>query len=189
MKKYINLLTTKKDYKEKEQFFLILRKISFVLIFFTFILLITILLFQQKINSQYQKLLLEKENYLQQLLSKKEIEKKVIYINEKGVTFNKILKEDVDFLPYYQTLIDYFPASSQSATIKSISFNNKKEVKIVVNFINEQELYQFLDHLEEDKFLNLFSNLFLNSFNLSEKEKKFYQLILEGQFKPLKNVN
>jgi hypothetical protein len=189
MTKDINLLTKKKDYENKEKVFRFFRKISIISGFLIVALLLIIFLFQQKIKTQYQELLSKKEQKLNQLLQKKEIEKKMLYINEKSISFKKNLQEDVSFLPYYHILLGHFPISSESANIKLIVYNNKRDVELLLNFYNYQDLYQSLGRLEEEKFLNLFDHLSLNSFSLSEEKMKSYQLTLKGKFKPIENAN
>lgn len=189
MKKYINLLTKKKDYQKKEKIFFLLRKISIFFSFLVLVLLLATFLFEQKLKNQYQQLLSKKETLLTQLLSKKELEKKVVYLNNKGAIFDKILTQDVNFLPYYKILVDYFPISSDSATIESVTFNNKKETELVLNFFNYQDLYDSLSHLEDEKFLSLFEELYLDWLNLTEEKTRNYQLTLKGKFKPIKDVN
>lgn len=189
MKKHINLLTKKKDYQTKERFFYLLRKVAIISGFLIVVFLSIIFLFQQKIKGQYQRLLSKKQEKLKQLLAKKEREKKLVYINEKSLAFKRFLQEDMNFLPYYNALLNHFPISSESAKIKYINFNNQREVKLLISFYNYQDLYQSLGRLEDDKFLSLFDYLTLNSFSLSEEKMKTYQLTLKGKFNPIKNAN
>lgn len=185
MSKQINLLSQKKDYQKKEKFFSLFRKITLLLGIFTMLSLFTIFFIHKKIKTQYQTSLSKKENGLNQLILKKDIEKQVVYFNEKSSFFNKILKEDVNFLPYYRILKTYLPVSTESADISSIKYDNRKTVEFALTFSNYEDLYNSISAFEDEKFLNLFDELTLNSINLSEIKTKNYQLSLKGKFKAL----
>jgi len=185
MKRYINLLTQRKDYQKKEKFFSRFRRMTTLLGVVTILFLIIVFAIEEKIKKEYQTLLAKKQDFLNQLISKKDVEKQIIYFNEKSNFFNKVLKEDINFLPYYRVLKTYLPVSTQSADISMIKYNNTKKVEFVLTFSNYQDLYNSLSNLENEKFLNLFDELTLNSINLSETKIRNYQLSFRGRFKPL----
>jgi hypothetical protein len=185
MKKHINLLIQKNDYKKKETIFYRLRIITGVLAIISIISLFIIFFLQQQINSEYQKLLSKKEDYLRQITKKKEIEKQILYFNEKSNVFKQILKNDVNFLPYYRILRAYLLVSTESADINFIKYDNKKTVEFVLSFSNYIEMYNSLSNFEDKKFLTIFDNLILNSINFSEMKTKNYQLSLKGRLKQL----
>ncbi len=185
MKKYINLLSKKKDYQKKEKFFNLFRKITTLLGIVTIFILLSLFVVYQKIKSQHQSLLSKKEDYLNQLILKKDVEKQIIYFNEKSSLFNNILKKDVNFLPYYRILKTYLPVSTESADISSIKYDNQKIVEFALSFSNYEDLYNSLSNLENEEFLNIFDDLTLQSINLSETKIKNYQLSLKGKFKTL----
>lgn len=185
MKKYINLLSQKKDYQKKEKFFRLFRGTTTLLGIITILFLLTIFFIDEKIKKEHQTLLSKKKDFLNQLILKKDVEKQIIYFNEKSNFFNKILKEDINFLPYYRVLKTYLPVSTQSADISLIKYNNTKKVEFALAFSNYQDLYNSLSNLENEKFLNLFDDLTLNSINLSETKIKNYQLSFKGRFKTL----
>jgi predicted RND superfamily exporter protein len=185
MKKHINLLIQRKDYKKKERFFYWFRKVTFALGFITILILLAILINNQKVKNQYASLLSKKEAILQELSRKKEIEKQVVYVNEKSNFLDKVLNEDVNFLPYYRALKAYLPISTSSADIGSIKYDKAKRVEFLLNFSNYNDLYDSLSNFESEEFLKLFEELTLNSVNLSETKAKNYQLSLKGKFKDI----
>jgi len=185
MKKQINLLLQQKDYKKKEKFFSIFRKITVLLGIATVLCLFTIFYIDKKTKTQYQILLSKKEDYLKQLILKKNVERQTVYFNEKSNLFNKILKEDINFLPYYRILKTYLPVSTQSADINSVKYDNKKTVEFALSFSNYEDLYNSISAFENEKFLAFFDELTLNSINLAETKTKNYQLSLKGKFKTL----
>lgn len=184
MKKHINLLKQKKDYLQKELLFKKFRYLVFGLSVLVILLLVIFFIFEINQNKRYLNLLNEKEMLLQSLLSKKEMEKNVLYFNQKIAAFAEIRQQDVNFFPYYQLLLTNFPFSTATATLTAFDLNNKREIKFTLNFSDFENFYQALEKLEDKKFLRLFERLTLQGISLKEGEAKNYQLTLTGKFIP-----
>lgn len=162
-----------------------LRKSTFFFGAVSILSLIITLAVTTNVRSRYINLLSQKESYLNTLLTAREAEKKLAFLTEKGSVFANFLKNDVNFLPYYRLLQSYLLASTSSANIDHINYDNQRNAEIVLIFSDYQNLYDSLQRLEDENFLNIFDNLTLDSFAISEGKTKNYQLTLKGRFKPL----
>lgn len=185
MRKRINLLYKKKDYQNIERIFINLRKFTFALGAVSILLLLIIFVLKTGAKSKYEEKLSTKQQHLTQLLAKKDIETKAIYFNEKSTVLKSYLKDDINFLPYYQQLQTYLPVSTDYTSIELINFDNERNVEIVLSFPNYDDFYQHLSRFENEQFLGIFENLMIDSFTLSEEKSQSYQLKLIGKFKPL----
>ena len=109
MSKYINLLLKGQTYRQQEKIFEKIRTASFVIGFICITSLAVVFLLKTVKEVERARLLSQKERLLSELLNKRDIEKKVIYFNDKSVEFENILAKDVNFLPYYRLLVNYLP--------------------------------------------------------------------------------
>lgn len=185
MKKRINLLYKKKDYQNIERIFINLRRLTFALGAVSVLLLLIIFVLKTGAKSKHEEKLSIKQQYFTQLLAKKDIETKAIYFNEKSTVLKSYLKDDINFLPYYQQLQTYLPVSTDYTSIELINFDNERNAEIVLSFSNYDDFYQHLSRFENEQFLGIFENLMIDSFTLSEEKSQSYQLKLIGKFKPL----
>lgn len=186
MKKKANLLLRKKNYQQLEKFFAYFRVVTFFLVAALFISIISLFLLMNSIKTQRQKLTAAKELLLTSIISRKDIETKALYFNQKGVALNTYLKDDVNFLPYYNQLQTYLPISSQSASIESIDYDNKRNVSVVLKFTNYDDFYNSLSSLQNSRFLSIFDSLSLEAFSITEAKVNNYSLQLVGKLKELK---
>lgn len=185
MRKRINLLYKKKDYQNIERIFINLRRFTFALGAVSVLLLLIIFVLKTGAKSKYEEKLSTKQQHLTQLLAKKDIETKAIYFNEKSTVLKSYLKDDINFLPYYQKLQTYLPVSTDYTSIELINFDNERNAEIVLSFSNYDDFYRHLSRFENEQFLGIFENLMIDSFTLSEEKSQSYQLKLIGKFKPL----
>lgn len=183
MKKRINLITKQKKYLQEEKLFYYL-KISTYIIFAIFFVCIAVnlsFLVKSKKNLELKKK--EKEMYLQFLLKNKEVEAKFVYFQNKSSQIKNILKNDVNFYPYYTLLKDSLKYASPEPVIESIVINKDRRTTFMLGFESTQQLLAFFKFAESPEFLNNFSELSLHQFSLEErKEVKNYKLGLVGKF-------
>lgn len=130
--------------------------------------------------------LLEKEGYLNQLLARKDSEKKAVYFNDKSSNFLDFLKKDVNFLPYYKRLQEYLPVATSAARIESVTFNNTRDVQMIIAFSKYEDFYDFLSSVETESFLSIFESLTLKSFSINKLETENFKFTLTGRFKEIK---
>lgn len=188
MKKHINLLYDRRDYIYIETIFLYFRRLTYI--FFAVCLLITAISFVLKEieKKKYTTLLSKKEALLKASLSGRDFETKTLFVNDKASEANQYLADDVNFLPYYELLKQYLPVSTTSAEIKLISHDNKKNTSFVVEFSDHDSFIEFIDRVEDPTFLDIFNELSIQSFSISDKRKGIYSLKLTGRFKSINEI-
>lgn len=184
MKKGINLLKTHKRYIQIEKIFKKLKAtvIALFLIFLTFYLLFYYFLAQQK--KKINQLSSQKKELLKFFLQNKELEAKFIFFNNKQKQIDEILKEDVNFFPYYNLLTDSITISSNRARLESIVIDKSKSVNFTLSFESYSDLLSFLRFAESEDFLKNFKQLLLINFskNALQETKNDYKLIFSGKF-------
>jgi hypothetical protein len=188
MKNRINLFKRKpqKDYisLNAERFKTYLTAAGIIL-FILFLVIITQVL---QLNTQQQDLLQKKAMYLKYLLDEKDVEANMRYFKSKQTQVNTFLKDDANFLPYYQVLKESLEKTSNKAILDTIDIDKDRNTRFVVKFDNSDEMLLFLRYIEAEDFLKNFTSLSLQSFNLNQLQSKGskYQLELRGVFKELK---
>lgn len=129
----------------------------------------------------------EKQTLLQFLLSHKNTEAKTIYFVNKKNQLKTFLKDDSEFLPYYNLLNDSLSHSEEKPAIQAMTIDKTKKTTFSVRFANYTSAYAFLKYLESDQFLKNFSELNLTSFSLAdETNSEGYLLQFSGEFITLK---
>lgn len=188
MKKSINLLIRRYSYEYREKVFSRIRIAIVVIGFLCVLSLVMIYSLKTNVNIQKQKLLSKKEEYLSELLTKKDIEKKVSLLDEKSTTLVNILNNDVDFLEYYHFLQSHLPLSTGSAQLSQMQFDNKRKVSFTLNFSRFNDFYQTLQDFEKDQFLDNFDSVSLGSFVVSpEVSNESFKIVFNGSLKNIKN--
>jgi len=156
------------------------------ILFIIFLILIIQIIF---LNTEQQEGLTKKETYLRYLLSEKDIEANIRYFKSKQLQVNTFLKEDAQFVPYYEVLKKSLgETANDKATLEAIDIDKDRNTRFVVKFNNTDEMLLFLRYIETEEFLTNFQSLTLQSFSLNQQQKKGsnYQLELQGVFKELK---
>ena len=181
MKKRINLLITQKKYLNLESLF---EKLKIFSIFCFFIILIGSLVAYYFLLQQKREIDLlsdQKKEVLEFLLQNKQVEAKFVYFGNKQKQLTENLKEDVNFLPYYNLLKESLNAD---AGLESVSIDKSKTVTFNLNFADYSDLLNFLRVAENDDFLKNFNQLTLVKFNRDElqKEKNNFKLSFSGKF-------
>ncbi|MCX7881303.1 MAG: hypothetical protein N2482_02190 [Patescibacteria group bacterium] len=188
MKKRINLFSKQKKYQNLEILFS--RLYSFNLIISFFFLIMIFLFFFILINLKKEKsdLTKEKENILMFLLKNKEAEVEYSYLKEKEDNLKKILKDDVNFIPYYNLITSSLKSASPEPVLKTMTIDKNRQVNLILSFDNLDSFFSFIKFAESDNFLKNFSQLTLSNFNLTQIEKKNdYQLTLKGKLNEIKD--
>jgi len=184
MKKGINLLKTQKRFIHLENFF---SKIKGGTILIFFIFLTTYLVFYYLLFLQKQKidgLVSQKKVLLDFFLQNKEVEAKFVYFRNKQKQISNILKEDVNFFPYYNLLKESLKQVNVEAQLDSVVIDKSKSVSFSLSFNNYSGLLSFLKFAESDDFLENFNQLSLINFSRDDKQtqRNDYKLNFSGKF-------
>lgn len=183
----VNLLTKRQTYKHKERLFQIYRTLTVLLGGLCVGALVVVFYLKTASQLTNRSLLSKKEEYLTELLTKKGIEKKVVYFNEKSIVFDRLLKSDVNFLAYYRLLQSRLPLATESAALADVSYHNNGDVAFTLNFGNYTSFYNTINDLEAENFLHIFEQLTLDSVPTFEKEGAGYKVSFTGKLKPTSN--
>lgn len=185
MKKRINLITKQKKYKSVEKFFGNLRYGTFISVglFAVISLGIFILLTAQK--NDVTKLNNEKQELYSYVTANKEAEAKYVYFRNKQKQISDILKDDVNFYPYYQVLQSSLGESSSEAVLDALELDKSRVTKFTISFASYDILISYFKLFESQDFLKNFDELSVVKFNPIELSKDRYQLNFTGKFKHL----
>ncbi len=191
MKKRINLFTkTRKEIispRAKQQILTV--GTALAAIFFVVFIITTFLQFQT--NNEKNTLLAEKQQILEFTIKNKDIVGKMSYFSGKSEQLNEFLKDDAQFLPYYNLLKDALTFQSDpeyTPVLESMLIDKLKNTDFTVRFSSYQPAAAFFKYMESEEFLENFSELTLVGFSLNDSStgiSRGYQLQFKGKFKPI----
>jgi len=192
--KRINLFAKQKKYVQIEKYFTWFR-------FFSIGLVAAFVLFSAysfiSLSSQQRKLKnldLARKQYLDFLIRNNEIEAKFIFYKNKNEEFNKIIANDVNFLPYYQVLNESLKFSTSAALLNSLTINKDRSAEFSILIENYDIAFEFIKYSETETFLKNFDALTLIEFSsqLNTKaqtednnKKRLITLTFKGKFRKL----
>lgn len=150
-------------------------------VFFLFLIVEVI-----RLNNVQQDLIKKKETYLKYLLDEKDTEANIRYFKSKQTQLNTFLKDDANFLPYYEVLKKSLDEPGNNVILDTIEIDKTRKTRFIVKFKNSDEMLSFLRYIEAEDFLKNFVSLTIQSFTLNQQSKASkYQLELQGVFKEL----
>lgn len=184
-RKRINLFSKGNQHKflEAERKIVLYSTVAGVAMFVVFLVFVT-LGFMQKNTIAH--LNTQKEEMLRYLVENKNSETETAYFLLKKDQLKTFLKDDAQFLPYYNILQDSIKEASDEGRVQAMVIDKDKKTKFVINFTDYDALYSYLKYVESDDFLRHFETLKLSSFSLDQAEGaqlKGYELKFEGVFK------
>jgi hypothetical protein len=185
MRKRANLLLQKKDYFKLEKYFYYFRGFTVGFGIVSIIILIIIVYMMIGLRLENDRINLQISDNQKYINKNADIKTGINYFNQKNNLLSDILKNDVNFLPYYNKLNEFIPVSTEEAAISNVNFNNKREIGFTLNFNSYDEFISFLGALQNQSFLEIFDKLSLESFSIREGELTKYALQLIGIMKPL----
>lgn len=182
MKKRINLLVKQEKYVRLEHS---LNNLKWILLFLVIIFVgcyavMTFLLFRQK--GVIDNLSQDKKILLEFLLVNDKTEAKFVYFRSKENQLSDILKEDVNFYPYYQLLDNTLKTTAPLALLEAVAINKERETVFTLSFPDPNSMLTFFKFAESDEFLENFNQLILSQFSQTQLEGQNYQLIFKGTF-------
>ena len=192
--KRINLFAKQKKYAQIEKYFSWLRfsLIGFVILFVFFNIFSFVILSKQQ--KKLKSLDALRKQYLDFLIKNNEIEAKFIFYKNKNQEFNKIIANDVNFLPYYRVLNDSLRSATSSALLNALTINKDRSTDFSIQIENYETAFQFIKYAETDNFLKNFEALTLVEFSsqLNSKgqtadtnKKRLINLAFKGKFRKL----
>ena len=186
MKKRINLIVKQKKYQHLERIFQSLRAaVIFVfIVFFINSLVYFFILYNQK--AKIKTLESQKKDLLTYILQNKEIEAKFVFFNNKEKSITTILKNDVNFYPYYNLLVESLKASSPPATLENVTIDKSKATEFTLSFPQYSSLLVFFKFIESDIFLKNFTELHLVSLSNKANKSGDISMNFKGKFIELK---
>lgn len=185
MRKRANLLLQKKDYFKLEKYFYYFRGFTIGFGIISIIILIMVVYLMISLRLDNDRIDLQISDNQKFIINNAEVKTGINYFNQKNNLLSEILKNDVNFLPYYNKLNEFIPVSTEEATISNVNFDNKREIGFTMNFNSYEEFVGFLGALQDKSFLEIFDKLTLESFAIREGELVKYSLQLVGTMKPL----
>lgn len=188
MKRKINLLTKQKKYLQVAKIFGSLRLVIVVTICFFLVLFATLYFFLSRQSGKINEIQEQKKKVLNYLVKNKEVEAQFIYFRNKQQDISEILKNDVNFYPYYMLLTNSLKSSSPSATLVSLMIDKDKSVDFTVSFDSLNSLLAFFKFTESPSFLNNFDTLNLIGLNLTQQVKNDFKLNFKGKFVKLNEI-
>ncbi|MEK7522528.1 MAG: hypothetical protein AAB569_03035, partial [Patescibacteria group bacterium] len=162
-KSSINLLVNREDYQKYENLF---QRFKLTATLLTVILTIIFAYFYFSIKNKfnvYEKMNLEKKNYLQLLTERRKDEAKINYIGKKYSDLKNFLKNDAASVAYFELLSNAINNSSESAKLKSFVVDKTRNTSFEITFSLFEKMMDFLKFAESEIFLNNFENISLKN--------------------------
>lgn len=193
MKKRINLFIKKKKVSPNS---ISTDKINFYSTFIGIILFVVFLVFiflQLQVQAQKSALLKEKQELYDFIIANKDDIAKMNIYTRKNTQLKGFLKDDAEFLPYYNLLKDAlvrYDDAELNPVLDYMQIDKNKNTEFTVQFTEYPPAYEFLKVMESPEFLDNFIELKLVGFNLHDSptifsEKRGYELQFKGKFKPI----
>ena len=183
-KSSINLLVNREDYQKYENLF---QRFKLTAALLTIILAVIFAYFYFSIKNKfnvYEKMNLEKKNYLQLLTERRKDEAKINYIGKKYSDLKNFLKNDAASVAYFELLSNAINNSSESAKLKSFVVDKTRNTSFEITFSLFEKMMDFLKFAESEIFLNNFENISLKNLIIAGSQN--YELSFTGQFIPIK---
>jgi hypothetical protein len=186
-KNRINLLINREDYQRYENIFERFKLSAGIL---TGILAVIFAFFYISIRGKfntYERMNMEKQNYLLLLTSRRSDEAKINYIEKKYSDLKKFMKDDASSVAYFEILSDSLKSSSDSAKLKSLEVDKARNTNFIVTFSVFDKMMSFLKFAESEMFLNNFETISLKNLVIAgtNKENENYELSFVGRFAPI----
>ena len=143
-----------------------------------------------QVQSQKNTLETEKQELSQFILNNKDQIAKMNLYSHKSSQLRDFLKDDAEFLPYYNLLKDNLTAdsTSEAGILDEMQIDKSKNTEFTVRYTNYEPAYSFLKSMEADTFLDNFIELKLVSFSVDAatlSDRRGYELKFKGRFKPI----
>ncbi|OGK17051.1 hypothetical protein A2774_01325 [Candidatus Roizmanbacteria bacterium RIFCSPHIGHO2_01_FULL_39_12c] len=187
MRRKINLIKSGRRFADKLSVYIKARN-TLVFTFLFFLLTnFFIYYFLSQQNKNVSDLSRKKAELVQFFIDNKEAEAEFIYFSNKQRQFTRLLKDDVNFYPYYNLLKASLEKFSFFVKLDSVFIDKDKTTSFAISFDNYNNLINFLKFAESEDFLENFDQLSLINFSTADARtsRKEYRLNFEGRFRVL----
>lgn len=151
-----------------------------------FVVFLIINVFQFSLQKQVTSLEQKKSETYAYLLSVKDLEAKAQILTQKETQLQTYLKDNVEFIPYYNSLTQIQLVASDSAKLGAISISKDRLVEFSYDISPGTSLIELVKVIESSVFLEKFEYLTMSSFSLGSAElAKGYKFVFKGKFKPI----
>lgn len=133
------------------------------------IVVLGILFFQKnRIETEYQQYLTQKESLLNEFSTKRETVQKVQYVALKSRALSGLLAKDPSFKNYYTLFTSTLPQSTQSGSISTFVVDKNKVFKTTIAFGDQADAYAFMNGIESTMFKDVFTLLTVDSLTVGQ---------------------
>ena len=184
MRRKINLIKSGRRFADKLSVYIKARN-TLVFTFLFFLLTnFFIYYFLSQQNKNVSDLSRKKAELVQFFIDNKEAEAEFVYFSNKQRQLSDVLREDVNFYPYYNLLKESLDKFAFASKLESVFIDKDKSVKFTVTFDDYTNLLSFLKFAESDDFLANFDQLSLINFSTTDTNtfRKEYRLNFIGKF-------
>lgn len=181
-KKRINLLQNRYDYYALERVFIWLKRGVIVYCVLFVILSLAGLAYYMAKQTDVKRLENQKRALLLSSDAQKANEAKLLLLSKKLTYYKEFMKDDAQFVPYYNLLLEALKTSSQSGTLSEFDIDKKHNVNFTISYSSFDEMTQSFAFIESEPFLRNFKELSMaNFFGLNSDQAK-YELSFQGTF-------
>lgn len=185
-KKRINLLQNRYDYYALERIFKWLKTGVIVYAVLFIAMSFGALVFYLYKNRELSRLENQQKLLLLSSDSQKNDEAKLLILSRKLSYYKEFIKDDAQFVPYYNLLLEALKTSSQSGTLSEFDIDKKHEVHFTVRYSSFEEMTQSFAFIESERFLQNFKTLSMSNFFGTSSTQTKYELSFKGEFKEIK---
>lgn len=182
MKKKINLLLRQKKYQQIAAKIEYTKNILFIGIFIIFLLVIISFLGYMYMRKKFESLLLQKKALLTFIVDNRKEEAGYIYFSNKEMQISNIIRNDLNYGPYYEFLRGIVTTSTDEGRLESLAMDKDRKVNFVLTLPDYSSVLSFLSSIESNAFLSHFKSLSLTHFSTFESPYQSYKLEFKGQF-------
>lgn len=192
MKQRINLLQNRARILLLQQRYSWLRRLTYAYVALFVLICVAASSYLYSLNSQKNTLDGEKLRLLQSMNGFQKEEAKLALLGNKVSEFNTYIKDDAQFSPYYNILLEALTQSSNSAKLSEFTIDKSRQATFTIKFQSFSDLLASFRFIESEPFLTHFDRLTMNNFSSqTTQEKKAsgeasvdeYQLTFDATFK------
>lgn len=166
------------------------KKITLRVILLLLVIMVSMYGLRTWIQEQINTLERQKDLYATFIDNNKDIEKEIILLHKRKEYLKRVLKDDINFRPYYTILNGIVDqpegaTASNSSVIQNIEFSYDTSTTITFESANEESSWQLIRRLESSETIGQFDQLVINGIVYNGLQEDHYQLYAEGKLKNL----
>lgn len=185
-KKRINLLQNRYDYYALERIFVWVKRGVVVYSVLFIAMSLAALAFYLYKSRELARLENQQKLLLLGSQTQKSDEAKLLLLSKKMSYYREFMKDDAQFVPYYNLLLEALQTSSQSGTLSEFSINKLHVVNFSISYGSFEEMTQSFAFIESERFLRNFKTLSMANFFGLNSDRAKYELTFKGIFVDIK---